>query len=435
MRWLLTILLACGVASWSHADVIVDVIPFTARTTAGSQDLTGAFGGAQPKGALALLSRGVASGTIAPHAHTSIGFYDGTTQFFLASQAEDAQATTDTDNAAEKTAIAALQNIDRTIMCAMVASWITNGIRLTQSAGCDQAYMGTVVLFGGTDTRFTVGFFNGAGVIGGSTQISLPYEPEIIFLGKTRLAAFTAGGQATYSTNLMISQNVVGPGGDPKYGLTHVSQNGQTSGLTATRVQSNALYTLDVKDPDGSFRNTAHSPTGFTVINETVANAEEIGFATINFGGTVPVRVDNLMTPSTTGTFTYTAAGFRPQFTWMWTHGLTTFDTTHEAVTTDNDPGATGMAVYDGTDTFSLSSSTQDAASSPAMKSVASTTDVRLLSNPGTLAWQATLSHIDLGQQWVFTQTAGPRPWFRLLIGSAAVPQTTRRRIPGIFMQ
>jgi hypothetical protein len=129
--------------------------------------------------------------------------------------------------------------------------------------------------------------------------------------------------------------------------------------------------------------------------------------------------------------------GFLPQFSMFMTTAVANNNVTLAAGNATNDIGTSGMAFYDGTTIRSFAISTEDGSASAAMKSLASSTDIRLLSNNGTLAWQSTIAHTQTGATLTSTQNPpGTRDWIHLAVGGAVVePPTTagRRRIGPVF--
>jgi hypothetical protein len=421
-----------------HADVVIKQVPFTARTTAGSQDITTVdLAGATPKGVIVKFGGGQTSDTERTHARISLGWGDATTQIALLSQCEDAQATTDCDSWQETGMVAAILNIDRTILCSMTATLIANGVRLTQAAGCDVAYMGAVILWSGSDVQFKATTFNGPGVLDSAAAVNtIGFQPDIVIGGKTRLASFVAGGQPSYSMNLSMAINPAG-GSPAQHGLVVVSQNGQVNGDGAARVTTDRLWTLDVKTDDGAFQWQSYNSSGFSALNTSVANGESVGIAAISINDAVPIYLAHIKTPlaANAGVIDYPNQGFRPQFSWIWMHGLQTVNTIIGGVTATDDPTAWGMVSHDSTNTFSTSTLTQDAApASPSMKSIARTGGFAMHDNSGAVAWRGTIGHHSSGV--VIDYDANPagsqKEWDLLVIGGAAGAAGGRRRVPVI---
>jgi hypothetical protein len=420
-----------------HADVVVKQVPFTALTAAGSQDITAALSGATPRGVIVKFGGGQTSDTERTHARISLGWADATTQLALLSQCEDAQATTDCDSWQETGMVAAILNIDRTILCSMTATLIANGVRLTQAAGCDVAYMGEVIFWSGSDVQFKATTFNGPGVINSATAVNtIGFEPDIVIGGKTRLASFVAGGQPSYSMNLTLAINPAG-GSPSQHGLVVASQNGQLNGDGAARVTTDRMWTLDVKTDDGAFQFQSYNSSGFSALNTSVANGEAVGIAGISVNDAVPIYLAHIRTPlaANAGVISYPDVGFRPQFSWLWMHGLQTVNTIIGGVTATDDPTILGMASHDGVNTFSTATLTQDAAaSSPLMKSIARTGGFAMHDNSGAVAWRGTIGHHSSGV--VIDYNANPagsqKEWDLLVIGGAAGAAGDRRRVPVI---
>jgi hypothetical protein len=424
-----------------YADVVIKQIPFAARTTAGSQDLTTTdLAGATPKGVIVKFGGGVTSNTERTHARISLGWADATTQLALLSQCEDAQATTDCDSWQETGMVGAILNIDRTILCSMTATLIANGVRLTQAAGCDQAYLGEVILWSGSDVQFKTTTFNGPGVLDSATAVNtVGFEPDIVVAGKTRLASFVTGGQPSYSMNLSLAINPDG-GSLVQHGLVVVSQNGQVNGDGAARVTTDRMWTLDVKTDDGAFQWQSYNSAGFSALNTSVANNEAVGIAGISVNDAVPIYLAHIQTPSAAnaGVISYPNLGFRPQFSWIWMHGLQTTNTIVGAVSATDDPTILGMVSHDSSSTFSTATLTQDgAASSPLMKSIARTGGFAMHDSTGAVAWRGTIGHHSSGitVDYVINPGGSQKVWDLLAVGGAGGVGGGRRRVPVIPLQ
>ena len=435
----LCLFLSLWIVASAHADTVIRSIPFTARTTAGSQNITHAdFGGQIPKGAIFIFGGGLTSNAERTHARISLGFADTTSQLVLLSQCEDAQATTDCDCWQELGKSAAILNIDRTIMCSMTATMIANGVQLTQAAGCDQAYMGEVIPWSGSDVQFKVSTFNGPGVLNSTAAVNnVGFNPDIVIGGKTRMPSFAAGGNPSYSMNLTIAINPAG-GSPQQQGLVVVSQNGQASGDGAARVQSDRLWTLDVKTDDGAFLFQSYNSSGYNALNTSVANNEAVGFAAISVNDSVPLYLAHIDTPSVAngGTTTYSGVGFRPQFSWLWMHGLQTFNTIIGSTTTTDDPTILGMATHDNFNTFSTATLTQEGVATPAMKSIARTGGFAMHDSTGAVAWRGTIGHHSSGLEVGFVNNpgGGAKKWGLFAVGGAGGVPGVRRRVPVISL-
>lgn len=417
------------------AEVHIDVVPFTALTTASSQSVLGDMDDLQPKGAIVILTGGVIHGTIASHARMSWGAYDGTTQYFYASQADDNQATTDADNWSAKGFVAAIVNVDRSIMCSMVASFVINGISLSQGSGCDDAYQGVVILFGGSDVDFKAGTFVSSGSIGNSVDVSIVgFEPDLVFIGKTKKGDFDHTGDPSYLMNFGISVNHP-TGVDPNVGIAHSSQNNLITSNSSMRVQTDSLWTTDVSADDGQLIVEQYDSMGFSVRNQDEALGDEVGYTAIAIKD-VRYYLSVVDTPNglNAGVHNWNGPNFRPQLSLFLTTGADVTNETIETVSPSRDASIMGVMVHDGLDIFSASVSLEDSSASANMKTLTSGSDFKMLQDDGTLGWQGTLTHTGTGASMDFTTNPSTaRKWLMLAIEESFV--FDRPRVPPIMGQ
>lgn len=428
MRYFLTLLTWLALSLPVAASVFVEVAPFTMLTGASNQDITANMGGTAPKGALIFLTGGVTPGTIAAHSRFSFGAFTTGSQWFVAGQGEDGQTVTDTDSWQEVGAATGIVAIDRTLMCAGVASFVTNGVRLTQAAGCDQAYQGAALLFGGTDTQCKAGTFSAPAGIGSSTDVNnVGFEPDVVFLAKTRMDSFTAGGNASQIMNISIAVNHP-VASDVNAGVSWVNQNGQNPSQVGTYVSTTSLYTLDVFTGDGEYT-VSFDAQGFNVLEAVEASADELGYMACEFGGKAQFYTTVFDTPATAdaGNHPFSGPGFMPLFSMWLMGGADTSNAIEVTAGATEDPGSFGVGLFRGSLAWSGSVSAQDASSSAAMKSLASITDIRMPLHTGSLGWQGAPVHSANGTRIIFaTNPSTARKWVYF-----AMKTIGRRRAPG----
>src|SRR4030067_3169683 len=131
--------------------VAVVTIRVACNTSLGTQDITiSGFG--PPKAARFTLIRAVTDGPAANHAVISYGFTDGTRQFAVSFEDENALATTETYQAKSSALVVRIGNggADGTLEgSAAFSAWITDGVRIDWTDAPDEAYLLIVDLFGG----------------------------------------------------------------------------------------------------------------------------------------------------------------------------------------------------------------------------------------------------------------------------------------------
>lgn len=429
MKYLLTLIAWLSLSLPGAASVLVDVAPFTLLTSADTQTATGNMGGVQPKGALIITTGNVTPGTMRADSQLAFCAHSPSSSWCTGGQGNSGDTVTDSDSWQEVGYGAGIQNPDRSMMCqATIPNFVNNGIRLTQAVGCDQAYQGAALLFGGTDTRCKASIFQAPAGIGTSTDVNnVGFEPDVVFIAKTRMDSFTAGGNASQIMNIGIAVNHP-VASDVNAGVAWVNQNGQNPSQVGAYVSTTSLYTLDVFTGDGEYT-VSFDSLGFNVLQGVEASADEFGYLACDFNGKAQFYLGVVNTPATAdaGAHAFTGPGFRPLLSmWLMT-GVDTANAIEVTAGASEDPGSFGIGLLRGGQAWSGSVSAEDAATGAVTRSLVSTTDIRMPLHSASLGWQGAPSHTSTGASILFTTNpATARKWVYF-----AMKTTARRRAPG----
>jgi hypothetical protein len=161
-----------------------DVVPFTAKTSTGTQDITGSLGGLQPKIAFFIGHGATSNDTITSDIHESVGWTDGVTQLLQANYIDDGSGSSYYSS-----------GIVTTTKChgiyyssggqAAFDSWITNGVRINWSTASGVGAYPCAALLLATDTPDKISSTSGSYSISNAVtddlfEINCGFKPDLI---------------------------------------------------------------------------------------------------------------------------------------------------------------------------------------------------------------------------------------------------------------
>jgi hypothetical protein len=430
MIYFLTLITWLALSLPAAGSVFVDVVPFGMLTSATTQTITGDMGGQLPKGGLFIVTKALTPGTIRANTGLTIGAHTTGSSWYVMGQSFDNQTVTDADSWQDDNAVVAVQNLDRTLMCAgTTTGFVADGIPLAQTAGCTQEFQGAALLFGGTDTTCKAATFTAPSGIGSSTDVNdVGFTPDIVFIAKSKMDTFTAAGGASQIVDLGIAVNHP-VAADVNAGVSWVVQNGQNPSAVGVYVSTTTLYTLDVFTGDGEYT-ISFDAAGFNVLQGVEANADMFGYLACKFNNKAQFYLSVVDTSATANNaaHSFTGPGFLPLLSMLLMTGANTANSIEVTAGAAEDPGSLGISLLHGSSIWSGSVSAQDNASPSAMKSLVSLTDLRMMLHTGLLGWQCTPAHISTGLSLpCTTNPSTARKWVYLAMKTTA----TRRRAPG----
>jgi hypothetical protein len=294
------------------------------RTTTGTQTFTAPsspFSGANPKGAIILVSNAIANDTAAAKMSMSIGFTDGTTDSVVTSCSDDVgvMGTSNASNAGFTGQCIRIINGSGAAQCIVsFSAWAADGITLNVTTTGGIAYLVTVILFGGAGTaNVTVGQVTTPTAIGDppTTVNTLAFMPDALFVamhGHRPIGSSTVG---SFRLNFGIVERT---GSEPpnQFG---VGTNDYTSAATTAndhRTNSGTCYGDPEDTPtDHTIEVRNFTSSGFDAYTRGVAGAMTMMYIAVAWTGTISVKALAFDSPTdTTGTKSITGVGFTPQF-------------------------------------------------------------------------------------------------------------------------
>jgi hypothetical protein len=311
-------------------DVKVAVASATQSSTdSATQDYTiSGFG--TPKAALIIASADASDGVSAtPGGRSCIGFFDGTRQGSLAHQDEDASAKVDCDGARDYTKGA--QTIDIAgSPTTITASFITDGVRLTNDA--TQAWAGfvQVVLFGGADFSGecdTAIVGSNSGNTATKTYNTSGLDPHLVmFIGIDK----NTDGARTGIINSFGIASINAPTRDTFVNrcMSWTSDHNNTAGAPSSVLQNNRCLSMvdESGGLDWGIELTAATADGFTITTRDVnAGASmEVFYLALHLDDRAS-KIGSVTGPTTTADWSPSVSlGFTPQYVGL---GMTALDT------------------------------------------------------------------------------------------------------------
>jgi hypothetical protein len=307
------------------AGIIADVTRAASNTSTGTQDITIADFGT-PKAALLMATYTETDGTAIVDSGFSIGACDGTNQWTVHCNSEDAQGTTDTNRETSTSKVVIINTPGTNVAYAEAAfsAWITDGIRINWTTAPATAILVTVVLFGGDDLSVHVNNKQLSDTVDTTTDITDPgFESDLVIAATAGISSATASGNIIQPLSIGIVHN------DRASTITQrcmafADRNGQATSrvLNAMRSDSGLVaYSSIVAAPSETQLdwyadfNTFDS-SGFSITEKNAgANSSYVFYLALRLGSspTVDGKIITYTPPTSTGNDGETGVGFTPQ--------------------------------------------------------------------------------------------------------------------------
>jgi hypothetical protein len=388
------------------ADVKFEVTRFAMSTGSGTQDVTiSGFG--TPKGAIFIFSCATVNDTVTTHSRYGIGMTDGTREFCWYQVDRDALSTIDSHRRSWTSCIKSFTIGGTSIdLDFSFNSWITDGVRLNIDNTSPSAFLVTTVLIGGADvSNVYVNAYNDLGTSTRTVNITAPgFEPDIVFLPMPFMTDYN-GSVNFFDTRLSLGVGV-NDGTDKQAAIASHSDDGVGTSDVRTGV-SNTYGIVRVDNGNSSFGLTGnitdYDASGFSVGVTNSAVSAILFYMCIKFNAGVKFDVIDLDIP-TSGTYTISSLGFRPEFGFMCT---AIAPTTRETVESANDLSF-GIFAHDETNQYMVNTKAQGDASTSVCKTLAA--DSFKMLDYNTANTEIEVSNLAIkgdGYEWSFTTHPG----------------------------
>lgn len=274
------------------------VVNFTANTSTGTQDITGSLGGENPKAALFFMSHETTLGItpLAPFHHT-MGFTDGTNEFYLLGRSDDNVSTGDNYRAAYTDAV--LRGVDGSgsqDFKASFSSWITNGVRINWSDAAPSGFQGFCILLGGSDLKNVH-----VGTCGTGDDVTAPgfavNHVIMAAIGST-IASGTVADGFNFMFGMGLDTSVFANSTSSNLGWAMKELDGlSTSAPGAVWEDAKVMSRINDTAASGGFDYNmtvgGWDSSGFTTTSD-VSNSEKVGYIAFEWASGCDVRLEPL---------------------------------------------------------------------------------------------------------------------------------------------
>jgi hypothetical protein len=287
-----------------------------ARTTTGTQTYTaaGAPFGANPKGALFLVTMGVANGTVADHAVLAVGATDGTRNVGGCSSDKDAivLGTSVAKHRCDTTDCILLLDLNGAVIGrAQFSAWGTDAVTINWSVAPGSAYLVTCLLLGGagvancyTSTAVVSDTLNAA------TDITAPNFPPTFLIG------WVPDENNFNDTQQAAAQWHVGVAtADGTQRSAYKQTADAQTGSTGANLMTSTSYIFGgLTGANLSIEVTTFDSQGFSTVrrNQATGSPKILGYLAVELTG-LSAKIVSVNSPTATGSYDITGAGFTPQ--------------------------------------------------------------------------------------------------------------------------
>jgi len=397
-------------------DVVVAITRVSASTSSGTQNITTTdLGGRTPKAVRITGTYATANNTVTSDACISIGVSDGTSDYCLTFNEEDAQGSTDTERGVWD------DSLVRYLIPGDATNWgtatnngfITNGVQLNWSTGANAAYLLTVEFFAGDDLSAFVD----------STRLSTVDVP-VNYTGAP--FAFDAGffygfmGGTGVTGRSQIQMGICDGSGNQR-SFAYVSFNGLgTSSLVGYLSSDRAFCAINAGGVfDYGVLLSDIDSQGFTHTTDTNSSSNLFFFLLLNTNG-LNVLVSEDTIPTTTGSHGVSGLGFTPQYI----YDIETAFTSYDSLLTDDPVGELAFSAFTEDSAYSNTRSSRDGVSTSVAKSLSKATASALLKYDG--------SGLDVEAAWTSMDSGGFTRNFTTVNGSASKWPFLAIQSPGV---
>lgn len=343
-------------------EVKVRMVRAGLNTSTGTQNFT-VSGFGTPKAALVYVTRAVTAGTLANDAVLGIGITDGTNSYCVASFAEDATSTTNTNRTRATILIQTTDSGDAVEFAADFNAWVTDGLQINITTAPAGAYLLTVVLFGGDSLQAHATQVDTTATLNGTTTVSgLAFEPDQL------IALCGAGGfTGAVNSNIRMSWGFADNGGSIVQGSWNIAwRDGRPTGVAVgwpsdsyviRLMNATASGTPDESGPANEV--TAFNSDGYDLTTRLNGVANNLAILELNYGG-LRHWVGRVNTPTSATNQSVEDPGWEPQAV-MSISSQTSG--TLDASSSDDTAGTGGIGFADGTNESASAFSNDDGAS------------------------------------------------------------------------
>jgi hypothetical protein len=289
------------------------VVTAAANTSTGTQNFT-VSGFGTPIAAMFVVSRAT-SGSEAAHAAICVGFTDGTRNRVVCMQSEDGGTRTDSDSSTSSSQCVRILDAGATSIDGEADwnAWVTDGVQIDWTNAPASAYLVTVILFGGSMSQAYTNHVDLTNTFPTTVDVTAPgFRPNLVIAACCDAEGIDSSGTAgKLSLGFVHDDN----GTVTQMSYCHQERNNQGTSANGngkrTDMGIHAVAFDGTYDWGGSFN--TFDANGFSVTaNNAAMNSTAMIYLAIDTGTTVEVKIQEEVTPGSTGTQGYTGYGWVP---------------------------------------------------------------------------------------------------------------------------
>lgn len=415
--------------------VNVDMVRLAARITVGTQDFTVA-GFGTPKAAIIIVNGCVTNATPAADARVSYGITDGVRSWCAAALSRNGQTTTFTRRRTSQNVVsfmAADGTVDAVATASLTA--VANGVQLNWTDAPAAAVFVTCIMFTGTDLSAAVNELITTTAVGLAQTVVVPttptFQPDLLFF-------LNVGATGSHNVSFFGGQIVAGFArrvGSALFPQTFLKWGSVTGAAPPAVTQDSNFVSNQYASGvtiSQAIEVTAFNATGFDVTPRGSTNSYKYGYLALAFNGAAATWVGiDVPAVGVTGNVSTTTPGIKPQFVLQLISLSNAVNVILDESSglTKGGAGTFGIAAFTATKVFSNSISDDDAATTSATESYASTDFTVRPDNTATvpIAFRGTIVSLDaLGWTKNYTTNVGYTTiqWPTMVIGEFAPPAT-----------
>jgi hypothetical protein len=435
------ILLAAGLwalPASAAASVKVGIANVAADTAGGDQTITSSTAIGIPSAAIFIVTRALTNGVEADGACMSVGFTDGIRDRVGMSHSEHGQAVTDTQKQCTNDECIMLYNAagDAIEAEANFKNWETDGVTITWGNTPGEAYRILAIFFAGINNAYC-GDFTSSSVDEGEVDVTDPgFEPDFVLFASAS-QPFDDAQDTTTRLSLGVANND-GATPYPQASQNWGENNGATKGVPTMWSRDDKIvqnWNPSTLARYGNVEIDSFDVDGFSSFTRDPAG-NEIAYLAIKLTSDDSIGhwAGPIQSPTSTGNWSATDPGFKPQFLLLGVNGADTDDT----VEVDGDAGLFFVSAIHADEQHCIGFVVEDASATTDTGSYIEDKAIEALAHVGASArWVGTFSSWN-AEGWTINLTTcdgTSREWLGLAIeaDAGATVLNYERGTPGVM--
>jgi hypothetical protein len=384
--WIGSLAVLLGALSHAMAAPKICVTQAQASTSGGDQTFTCGQSIGTRDAAIFVATYAVSLDTTTADAMFSIGMTDGSNQASIMTWSEDAELGSTAQTRAATDEVLQFAPAPFTFGECNFQEWTDSGVTVTWGRTPSRANRVVVILFAGLADAY-VGTATSPADVDSELDVTAPaFEPDqVIVISRSYAFDDTAQEDCRLSIGLVDND---GSSPYPQASYNWFSDYGSTSAVAAITRDDRVLQDLTTSTA-GDIEIDSFDADGFSLFTRR-AGANVIAYLALRYSsdGSVAHWVGSLTSPTSTGEWSVSAPGFKPQFVLL-LPSRCLFD---DAIELDNDAAPFGLGMFTADDEYSASAVDKDAVSTTDTASRMEDQAAAFLNAAQSLGWEGYLA-------------------------------------------